>query len=134
MDVAVYFPSPVQKPPEVVALMPHELPELQKTDLGHLDAAVGLDPPQEVRTAPGSEAMAARGIPQEAEHVSHAVAMIAETQGGGKILFHGQTRMCADFLWGINARIGLLDGTSFPRMNANARGSFLEKSVGKIDP
>jgi len=41
--------------------------------LRHFDACIGLNTPQQVRTTPGSKAMAAGRIPHEANGVSHGV-------------------------------------------------------------
>ena len=54
-----------------MALSPHKFPELQKPDLLHLDARVGLDPPKQIRTSPWSKAMAFGGVPHEADAVLH---------------------------------------------------------------
>src|SRR5690242_3854813 len=65
MDIAVHFRRPLEKMPQVLALPPHELPELQESNLLHFDPAVGFNAPQQVRTTPGSEMVPARGIPEE---------------------------------------------------------------------
>lgn len=67
-----HLPSPAQEAPEIVALAPHEFPKFQKADLLHLDASVGLDAPEKIRTAPGREAMSLGGVPEKADTVPHA--------------------------------------------------------------
>ena len=67
-----HLASPAQKAPEIVALPPHEFPELKEANLLHLDARVGFDPPEKIRTAPGREPMSLGGIPQKADPVPHA--------------------------------------------------------------
>ena len=81
MDVAFHLASPAQKAPEVVALPPHKFPEFQKPDLLHLDAGIGLDAPEKIRASPGGEAVAFRGIPEEADSVPHGV--MIPTKGWG---------------------------------------------------
>ena len=54
------------------AFPPQKLPEFKEADLRHLDAAVGLDPPQQVGAPPRSETMALGGIPEKAERMAHA--------------------------------------------------------------
>jgi len=71
MGVAVHLRSPLQEMPEIVALPPHELPELQEADLGHLDPAIGFDPPQKIGAAPRGQTVASGGVPEEAEDVAH---------------------------------------------------------------
>ena len=53
------------------AFAPQELPEFKKTNLLDFDPAVGLDPPQQIRTAPWREMVAASRVPEEAENVAH---------------------------------------------------------------
>jgi hypothetical protein len=55
----------------VCTLPPQELPELQKSDLLHLYAAVGLNAPQEIGAAPRGEPMASGGIPHESQGAVH---------------------------------------------------------------
>ena len=57
----------------MVALAPHEFPEFHEADLLHLDARVGLDAPQKVWAAPGSQVMAASGIPEKANLLHGAI-------------------------------------------------------------
>ena len=71
MDVAVHFGGPFEEAPEVGALAPDELPELEEADLLHFDAAVGFDAPEQVGTAPGGEAVSASRVPEEAKDVPH---------------------------------------------------------------
>ena len=77
MGVALHFRCPLQKAPQILALPPSELPELQETDLLHFYPAVGFDPPQQVGTAPGSEMMAAGCVPQESHDVAHGAILAA---------------------------------------------------------
>ncbi len=60
--------GPVKKPYQLAALLPHETPEFLEPDGVGVQAPVGLDAPAQVWTAPGSEAVAARGAPQIADH------------------------------------------------------------------
>lgn len=71
MDVAIHLARPPKESPQVLALAPHEFPEFQKANLLHLDAGIGFDPPEKIRTSPRSEAMAFRRIPQKANLVAH---------------------------------------------------------------
>ena len=80
------------------ALVPHELPEFQKTDLLHLHATVGFHPPQQIWAAPGGKAMAAAGVPQESQHVAHGSSIsrrreclaLARSEAGG-VISRGRT-------------------------------------------
>jgi hypothetical protein len=72
MDVVFHLAGPAKEAPEVMALTPHELPELEESDLLHLDASVGLDAPEEIGTAPGCETMSLGGVPEKAGAVPHA--------------------------------------------------------------
>ena len=76
MTVVFHFCCPLHESPKVAALSPHELPEFEKADLSHLHTAVGFDPPQQVGTAPRREAVPTRRIPEEAEDIPHAKAII----------------------------------------------------------
>src|SRR5438067_1353355 len=69
--VAIHLRRPLQEALQVGALAPHESPKFQEADLAHLEAAVGLDAPLQIRTAPGSEAVAASGAPEKAQDVFH---------------------------------------------------------------
>ena len=71
MNVPIHLTRPLQKPPQAVTLGPEEFPELQESDLRHLDAREGLDTPKKVGTTPGREPVAASGIPDEAQHLPH---------------------------------------------------------------
>src|SRR5919197_1377386 len=71
MRILLHLPRPFQKSPEMVALPPAEIPELEESDLRHLDAGVGLDAPEKIRTSPRSQAMAFRGVPQETKNMAH---------------------------------------------------------------
>jgi len=69
----LHLSSPLQKTPQVAALPPGKLPELQEANLLHLYAAVGLNPPQQVGTAPRCQPMASCGIPEKAKDAEHGV-------------------------------------------------------------
>jgi len=71
MGIVLHFCRPLQKSPEIAPLPPRELPEFQKSDLLHLYAAIGLDAPEQVRTAPRSQTVATCGIPEKSKHESH---------------------------------------------------------------
>ena len=81
MRIALHFTGPAQESPEFVAFAPHELPELQETDLLHLDACIGLDTPEKIGAAPGSQAMAPSGIPEEADLVAHELIININSKG-----------------------------------------------------
>lgn len=67
----LHFSRPLKKTPQVVAFPPEEIPKFEKVDLLHLYSAIGLDPPKKIGAAPGSDAVAAGGVPDEAEHGEH---------------------------------------------------------------
>ena len=69
--VVLHLGRPFQKTPQVVALPPHELGELQEADFMHLDPGVRFDSPQQVGTAPGRQVVPAGGIPEKSQHVAH---------------------------------------------------------------
>src|SRR5258708_158853 len=71
VSVALHLPRPLQKQPKVAALTPEKFPELQKPNLLHLHAAVGLNPPQQIRTAPGSQPVPTGCVPHVSQHVEH---------------------------------------------------------------
>ncbi len=60
----------------MAALPPGKLPELQKTDLRHLHAGVGLNAPEQIRTSPRSEMVALGGIPEETQNVAHGLPVV----------------------------------------------------------
>jgi len=66
VGVTLHLPRPLQKTPETVALAPEKFPKLKKTDLRHLDAAIGLDAPEQVGAPPRGQAMALGGVPEKA--------------------------------------------------------------------
>ena len=76
MAVALHLCRPLHESPQVVAFPPHELPEFQEADLGHLHAAVGFNPPKQIGAAPGRETMSAGCIPEKTEDVAHIYVMI----------------------------------------------------------
>ena len=63
MREALHLSGPLQKTPEVMPFAPGEFPEFQKPDLRHLDAGVGLNAPEQIRTAPRCEMVALCRIP-----------------------------------------------------------------------
>ena len=67
----LHLARPFEEAPQVSPLVPEKLPKFHKADLLHLEAAVGLDSPQQVWAAPGSQAMPTSGVPQEAEDGQH---------------------------------------------------------------
>ena len=71
MGIALHLARPLKKTPETGAFPPQKLPKLKESDLRHLDAAVGLDAPQQVGAPPRSQAMAFGGVPEKAERVAH---------------------------------------------------------------
>lgn len=73
LDVTLDFASPSQEAPQIVALSPHEFPELHESNLLHLYPGVGLDAPEKIGAAPRGEMMAFGGVPDEADGVAHAV-------------------------------------------------------------
>lgn len=81
MDVALDFACPSEEAPQVIALSPHKFPEFQEADLLHFDAGVGFDAPEQIGTAPRSEAMSLGGVPHEADAVPHGD-IIATNPGG----------------------------------------------------
>jgi len=71
VDVAVHLACPLEEAPEITALGPQEFPEFEEADLRHLDAGVGLDAPEEIGAAPGSNTVASGGVPEKTEHGAH---------------------------------------------------------------
>jgi hypothetical protein len=71
MDVMVHLTSPLQESPQALALSPEKLPEFKEADLRHFDAGVGLDAPEQIGAAPRGNPVAAGGVPEEAQHLSH---------------------------------------------------------------
>jgi hypothetical protein len=71
MDVPFHLTCPFEKAPEIVAFPPHESPKLQEADLRHLDSAIGLDAPQEVRTSPRRQPVAFGRVPEKTDRVAH---------------------------------------------------------------
>jgi len=71
VNVTLHFAGPSQEAPQVQALSPHKFPKFQEADLLHLDAGVGLDAPEQIGTAPGSEAVSFGGVPDKADRVPH---------------------------------------------------------------
>ena len=53
---------------ELVTFTPHEAPEFEEADLVHLEAAIGLDAPAQIGTAPRSQPVAARQAPGHPQH------------------------------------------------------------------
>src|ERR1035437_3864423 len=73
MDVAIHLRGPLEEAPQAGSLGPQEFPEFQESNLGHLDAGVGLDAPEKIRTAPGGNPVATGGVPKKAQHRPHGV-------------------------------------------------------------
>jgi hypothetical protein len=69
----LHLGGPLQEPPQMRALPPGKFPEFQKTNLLHLDPAVGFNPPQQIRTAPWCQAVSPGRIPQESKDVAHSL-------------------------------------------------------------
>src|SRR5215470_6568871 len=69
--VALHLSCPLQETPQILALAPAELPKFQKSDLRHLDARVGLNPPEKIGTPPRRQVMASGGVPKETKDVMH---------------------------------------------------------------
>ena len=80
MSIAIHLSRPLQKTPQAGALAPQKFPELKEANFRHLDAAVGLDAPQQIWTPPRGQAMAPGGVPQKAQGMAHA---IHDTSGRG---------------------------------------------------
>src|SRR6202167_4004801 len=85
MGVAFHLGRPLEKAPETGALPPQKFPEFKKTDLRHLDAAVGLDAPEQIGAPPRSQVMALGCVPEKAEAIAH----------GSIITTSGAIRLCA---------------------------------------
>src|SRR5712692_10336530 len=73
VSVALHFPCPLQKQPQMATLAPEEFPKLQKANLLHLHAAIGFNPPQQIRTPPWSQPVPAGRVPHISQHVEHAI-------------------------------------------------------------
>jgi hypothetical protein len=71
--ITFHLAGPLQKAKQLFFLTPEKSPEFQESDLIHLYAAIRLDSPAEIRTAPWCDAMAFGCIPKEAECVAHSV-------------------------------------------------------------
>jgi len=77
--ILLHLSRPLQKAPEILALVPQELPKFQKADLLHLHAAVGFNPPQQIRTPPWRQPVTPRSIPHESDDVAHSTLIITRT-------------------------------------------------------
>src|SRR5579859_264503 len=73
MDPALHLAGPSQKTPQFAALAPDELPKLHESNLFHLDAGVGLDPPEKIRTTPRGQTVPFCGIPEKPELLAHGI-------------------------------------------------------------
>ena len=71
MDVAIHLCGPLQEAPQTGSLRPQKFPEFQESNLGHFDAGVGLDPPEQIGTAPRSNPVATGGVPKKAQDRAH---------------------------------------------------------------
>jgi hypothetical protein len=69
----IHLRCPLQESPKAASLRPQEPPELEESDLGHLDAGKGLDAPKKIGTAPGRNPVATSGVPKKADHRPHRV-------------------------------------------------------------
>jgi len=71
VDVPLDLASPSQEAPQIMALTPHKFPKFYESNLLHLDACVGLNPPEKIGAPPRSEAMALCGVPDKPDGVLH---------------------------------------------------------------
>lgn len=67
----LHFTRPHEEAPQVAALAPEKFPELQESDLLHLQAAIGLNAPQQIRTPPRRQPMSACRVPRKAQYGEH---------------------------------------------------------------
>src|SRR5207302_4358568 len=54
---------------------PHDAPKFEEADLVHLEAAISLDTPAEIRAPPRGKAMAAGGGPEKTEKLTHSIVL-----------------------------------------------------------
>ena len=92
MDVALHFRGPFQKALQILALPPGELPEFQESNLLHLHPTISFDSPQQVGTPPRGKVVAAGRVPQESEHVGHAVILTDRARAGSSYQPCGDNR------------------------------------------
>ena len=89
MDPAFHLSGPLQEAPEIVTLAPHELPEFQKSNLGHFHAGVSFDAPEQIGASPWSEAVSLSRVPKKTQLVAHAAII---TTNGAKLQFRRRVR------------------------------------------
>src|SRR5262249_53742248 len=89
--MAFHLRRPLEEAPQILALPPSEFPEFQKSNLLHFHPTIRFDPPQQVRTAPRSQMMAASCVPKESKHVAHAIILTHETSA--KTLIYWRARI-----------------------------------------
>src|SRR4051812_41371900 len=71
--VLIHLGRPLQETHQFLPFAEQKSPELQEADLVHLHAAISLDTPAQVRTAPGRKMMSTSCIPKKAKDVAHAI-------------------------------------------------------------
>src|SRR4029077_2084587 len=76
VNIPLHLARPLQEAPQVSPFAPGKFPELQETDLRHLDAGVGLDAPKQVGAAPRGQVMTPRGIPEKTNDIAHGVLVV----------------------------------------------------------
>ena len=103
----------------------NEFPELQESNLLHLDAAVGFDSPEKIRAAPGRKPVTAGRVPEEAEHVEH-LEQIITTKGRKVHKGKGQQPKTNDQK--PNLQIVL-----FHQMSERAVGNFQQIGCASLD-
>ena len=67
----VHLREPAGEAEELFAIGEEESAEVAETDGFGVEAGVGFEAPAEIGTAPGSEAMAAGGVPKKAKGLNH---------------------------------------------------------------
>jgi len=66
-----HFRQPAEEPEDLASLRVEEEPEIAGADVFGVLAGEGLKTPAEIFAAPRTEAMAARGVPEESDGRSH---------------------------------------------------------------
>ena len=72
----LHLTRPPQKAPQIRAFPPGEFPEFEETNLGHFDARIRFNAPQQVRAAPRGEVVALGGVPEEPQDLTHSAALV----------------------------------------------------------
>ena len=67
LKAALHPRAPAEKAPQLPAMLPYEGAELPRGDAVGVQAPIGLDAPQQIAAAPGTQAMALGGLPQKSE-------------------------------------------------------------------